>query len=134
MAPQDEAEYLKHRLLSLAHDADIVLDLHCDDQALMHIYLGTPLWPGSADLSAQLGAEVTLLAEDSGGAPFDESCSRIWWQLAEKFPDYPIPPACLSATVELRGIADVSHENGAHDAENIFIFLKKKGICPGRGS
>jgi predicted deacylase len=132
MAPDDEAAYLKHKLLSLACDADVVLDLHCDDEAVMHVYLGTPLWPAAADLSAQLGAEVTLLAEDSGVTPFDEACSRIWWQLAEKFPDHPIPPACLAATVELRGIADVSHQYGIQDAENIFNFLKRRGFVRGK--
>jgi predicted deacylase len=131
MAPVDEAKYLKHLLLSLSYDADIVLDLHCDDQAVLHVYLGTPLWPDAADLSAQLGADVTLLAEDSGVTPFDEACSRIWWQLAEKFPDHPIPSACLSATVELRGISDVSHEHGAQDAENIFLFLQRRGFIKG---
>ena len=131
MTPGDEAEYLKHLLLSLSYDADIVLDLHCDDQAVLHVYLGTTLWPDAADLSAQMGAEVTLLADDSGVTPFDEACSRIWWQLAEKFPDHPIPPACLSATVELRGISDVSHKHGAQDAENIFLFLQRRGFIKG---
>lgn len=132
MAPKDEAEYLKHLLLSLSYDADIVLDLHCDDQAVMHVYLGTPLWPDAVDLPAQLGAEVTLLAEDSGVTPFDEACSRIWWQLAQKFPDHSIPSGCLSATIELRGISDVSHEHGAQDAENIFQFLQRRGFIKGK--
>jgi predicted deacylase len=128
---KDEAAYLKHLLLSMSYDADIVLDLHCDDQAALHVYLGTPLWPDAADLPAQMGAEVTLLADDSGVTPFDEACGRIWWQLAEKFPDHPIPPACLSATVELRGISDVSHENGAQDADNIYLFLQRRGFIQG---
>lgn len=128
---QDEAAALKHRLLSLSVDADIVLDLHCDYQALMHVYLGTPLWPEAADLSAQLGAEVTLLAADSGVTPYDEACSRIWWQLAEKFPDHPIPSACLAATVELRGMADVSHPQAQQDAQNIFWFLQRRGFIKG---
>ena len=127
----DEAEYLKHLLLSLSYDADVVLDLHCDDRAVLHVYLGTPLWPDAADLPAQLGADVTLLAEDSGVTPFDEACSRIWWQLAQKFPDYPIPSACLSATVELRGISDVSHEQGERDADNIYLFLQRRGFIQG---
>jgi predicted deacylase len=131
LAPRDEAAYLKHLLLTLAVDADVVLDLHCDDQALIHVYLGTPLWPEAADLSAQLGAEVTLLAEDSGVTPFDEACSRTWWNLAEKYPDYPIPSACLAATVELRGISDVSHARGAQDAGNIFLFLQRRGFIQG---
>ncbi|MGD2184547.1 MAG: M14 family metallopeptidase [Desulfobacterales bacterium] len=131
MAPQDEAAYLKHLLLTLAVDADVVLDLHCDDQALIHIYLGTPLWPEAADLPAQLGAEATLLAEDSGVTPFDEACSRIWWKLAEKYPDYPIPSACLAATIELRGVSDVSHARAAQDAGNIFLFLQRRGFIRG---
>jgi predicted deacylase len=131
MAPRDETAYLKHLLLTLAHDADVVLDLHCDDQAVVHVYLGTPLWPEAADLSAQLSAEVTLLAEDSGVMPFDEACSRIWWNLAEKYPDFPIPSACLAATVELRGITDVSHARGAQDAGNIFLFLQRRGFIQG---
>ena len=57
MAPEDESAFLKHCLLSLACDADIVLDLHCDLQASVHIYMGTPLWPDAADLTAELGAE-----------------------------------------------------------------------------
>jgi predicted deacylase len=131
MAPQDEAAYLKYLLLLLAFDADIMLDLHCDYQAVMHVYLGTPLWPDAADLSAQLGAEVTLLAEDSGVTPYDEACSRIWWQLAQKFPDRPIPPACLAATVEMRGMADVCHAQAQQDAQNIFWFLQRRGFIKG---
>ena len=131
LAPGGEAEVLKHRLLSLSVDADIVLDLHCDDQALMHVYMGTSLWPAGSDLSAQLGAAVTLLADDSGVTPFDEACSRLWFRLAERFADRPIPPACLSATVELRGQADVDHTLAAGDAENLFIFLQRRGLIRG---
>jgi hypothetical protein len=128
----DEGEFLKRTLLSLAVDADLVLDLHCDYEACLHIYMGTPLWPDASDLTAQLGARVTLLAKSSGGEPFDEACSKIWWELAERFPDYPIPPACLSATVELRGTRDVSHEFGGNDARNIFLFLKRRGFISGK--
>ena len=131
LCPSDEAAALKHQLLLLSIDADIVLDLHCDYQALMHVYLGTPLWPDAKDLSAQLGAEVTLLAADSGVTPYDEACSRIWWQLAQKFPDHPIPSACLAATVELRGMADVSHAQAQQDAQNIFWFLQRRGFIKG---
>ena len=131
ISPAGEAAALKHQLLLLSFDADIVLDLHCDYQALMHVYLGTPLWPDAKDLSAQLGAEVTLLAADSGVTPYDEACSRIWWQLAQKFPDHPIPSACLAATVELRGMADVSHAQAQQDAQNIFWFLQRRGFIKG---
>jgi predicted deacylase len=132
MKPQDDAAYLKYLLLSLSYDADVVLDLHCDYQSIVHIYLGSPLWPDAADLPAQMAAEATLLAKVSGENPFDEACSRIWWDLAEKFPETPIPPACLAATVELRGSSDVSHELACADAENIFLFLLRRDFIEGR--
>lgn len=130
-SPEDEAQSLKKQLLSMACDADIVLDLHCDHQALVHIYMGTPLWPEAQDLSAQMAADVTLLADNSGGNPFDEACSRIWWDLAAQFPDKPIPPACFSVTIELRGIADTDPEVVKNDALNIFNFLQRRGIVSG---
>ena len=130
----DEGEFLKNALLSMAVDADIVLDLHCDYDASLHIYVGTPLWPEASDLSAQMGARVTLLAKLSGGEPFDEGCSKIWWELAEKFPGFPIPNSCLAATVELRGYTDVSHEYGKQDARNLFMFLKRRGFITGKAS
>lgn len=130
----DEGDSLKKTLLSLSVDADIVLDLHCDFEACLHIYMGTPLWPHAADLAAQLGSRATLLAKKSGGDPFDEACSKIWWELAERFPNNPIPAACLSATVELRGNRDVSHENNQQDAKNIFQFLKRRGFITGKAT
>jgi predicted deacylase len=129
--PEDEAAHLKHKLLTVAHDADIVLDLHCDHQAVMHVYMGASLWPAGRDLSAWLGAQATLLADDSGVTPFDEACSRIWWRLAKRFPEHPIPPACLAATVELRGQTDLSHAMAAEDARNIIRFLIGRGVIRG---
>ena len=131
LEPDDEVSALKHLLLSLSHDADIVLDLHCDLEALMHVYLGTPLWPGAEDLCAQMGAEAILLAADSGGTPFDEANSRPWWLLAEHFPDHPIPPACLAATVELRGQSDTDPETIELDSDNLFSFLQRRGLVGG---
>ncbi|BHH84939.1 succinylglutamate desuccinylase/aspartoacylase family protein [Desulforhopalus sp. 52FAK] len=129
--PLTEADHLKNGLIKLSHDADIVLDLHCDHQALLHIYAGTPLWPDCSDLSAQMGVSVNLLAEDSGDVPFDEANSKIWWELAAKFPEYPIPSACLAVTVELRGILDTDPDQTTEDADNIFLFLQRRGYIAG---
>lgn len=131
LEPDNESAQLKHGLLSHSFDADIVLDLHCDYQAITHVYMGSPLWPEASDLSAQVGSQATLLAKVSGDNPYDEACSRIWWELAEKFPDNPIPCACIAATVELRGISDVSHELASQDAENLFLFLQRRGFFTG---
>jgi len=131
ITPVDEVVFLRHALLRLAHDADIALDLHCDSDGAMHLFLGTPLWPDAADLSAQIGSRATLLATVSGGHAFDEAVGGPWWALAERHPEFPIPPACLAATVEFRGRSDVSEALAASDADNLFRFLQRRGIVEG---
>ncbi|MGQ0585856.1 MAG: succinylglutamate desuccinylase/aspartoacylase family protein [Gammaproteobacteria bacterium] len=129
----DENSALKLELYRRSCDADIVLDLHCDFEALLHLYVGASLWPGARDLAAALGARVTLLCDDSGGAAFDEANGSLWWRLAKEFPDRPIPPACLAATVELRGERDVDDARAARDADAILRFLAGRGLVRGRG-
>lgn len=131
ITPLGESAYVKHLLFSLSHDADIMLDLHCDFEAAMHIYTGTDLWPAARDLAAQMGAVATLLAAESGGSPFDEANSKLWWQLAERFPDHPIPAACLAATVELRGAGDTFPHQTEQDASNLYAFLQRRGYLAG---
>ena len=127
----EETDVLRLTLMRLAADSDIVLDLHCDEEAVLHLYLGTPLWPEGADLSAQLGSRVTLLATQSGGNPFDEAVGGIWWSLADRFANKPIALGCLSATVELRGETDVNDETARRDAENLLVFLRRRGVIAG---
>jgi len=122
---------LRQAVLGLAIDADIVMDLHCDLEALLHVYLGTPLWPDAADLCADMNIEAVLLSDDSGSGPFDESCGDPWWRLAKRFPDAAIPPACLAATLELRGQADVSDAMAEGDADGLMRFLQRRGVVAG---
>jgi predicted deacylase len=127
-APADNAGLLKKELLSMAIDADIVLDLHCDNQAVMHMYAGEPLADAVQPLAALLGARALLLARESGGEPFDEACSRLWWELAAHFPQAAIAPACVAVTIELRGENDVNYEYAAHDAQAILQYLAHAGV------
>lgn len=130
--PTGEVGALRHALLGLALDADLVLDLHCDNEAVMHLYTGDALWPEAADLAAELGCRAVLLARESGGHPFDEACSAPWWLLAERLGDAtPIPPACLAATVELRGKSDVDDAQAAADAEALMRILIRRGVVAG---
>lgn len=128
-------ESLRKTLLGLAIDADVVLDLHCDGEALLHLYTTPQTWPGDGQLLARcIGAELALLAERSGGEPFDEACSMLWPQLAERLgPAKPLPPACMAATIELRGEADVRHDLAAADAQGIVDFLIQRGVVAPEG-
>ncbi|MFM2066526.1 MAG: hypothetical protein RLZZ584_1435 [Pseudomonadota bacterium] len=124
---------LRKTLFTLAVDADIVLDLHCDGEAVLHFYTTPGCWPAAELLARCLGARAVLLADRSGGDPFDEACSMVWPQLAARL-GRPLPQACLAATVELRGEADVTHELAARDAAGIVDFLTRRGlIAPAPG-
>ncbi|MBZ2207684.1 succinylglutamate desuccinylase/aspartoacylase family protein [Massilia soli] len=127
-APRTDAETLKKVLLGMAIDADIVLDLHCDNEAVMHIYAGTPLAQAVAPLAALLGARALLVALEAGEEPFDEACSRLWWDLAAHFGEAAIPPACVAATVELRGEMEVDYDLARSDATAILRFLAHQGV------
>lgn len=133
--PTTELQSLRRTLLQLAHDADYVLDLHCDCEGLLHIYTETPCWPQLTPLAHLLRARVILLARNSGSAPLDECLSGLWWQLAEKLAldgsSAPLPQACNSTTVELRGEADVRHDLARADARAVFDFLCLRGVVAG---
>ncbi|WP_445681894.1 succinylglutamate desuccinylase/aspartoacylase family protein [Radicibacter daui] len=133
ITPRSETDALRLTLMKLSYDADIVLDLHCDNEAPVHVYLGEPLWPAGRDLCADLGSEVQLVARVSGDEPFDEANSAPWWLIADLIDlgDAPLPAACLAATVELRGLADVSPEIAGQDAANILRFLTRRGLVKG---
>jgi predicted deacylase len=124
-------EDLKRRLLANAVDCDTVLDLHCDAQAAVHLYALTVHEALAAELGAFLGAQAVLLAMDSGDAPFDESCSRPWVQLQQRFAGHPLPAACFASTVELRGEADVRWDLADADAQALLSFLAWRGLIDG---
>lgn len=128
----DELSAQRLALMRLAADADVVLDLHCDCEAVLHVYTGTPLWERVAPLAGLLNAHVALLETNSGDDPFDEACSRIWWDIAALVGDeFPIPLACLSVTVELRGLTDVKHADAKRDATALIDFLRLQGVIDG---
>jgi uncharacterized protein len=129
------AQDLKRRLLQTAIDADIVIDMHCDSDAVLHLYGLTPHAALAQELGAQLGARAVLLATESGDSPFDEACSRPWLDLQRMMEPTlgadAVPLACFSATVELRGEADVSHALARQDAAGLMAFLQLRGLVQG---
>ncbi|HDL6975210.1 TPA: succinylglutamate desuccinylase/aspartoacylase family protein [Yersinia enterocolitica] len=124
-----EVDALRQHLLMLACDADLVLDLHCDDRAILHLY-ADPAWQTSVDVLARfLHIDTVLLSQDSGGGSFDEACGLPWHRLAAHYPN--LAPACMAVTVELRGQQDVSHPQASTDAERIYQYLQHRGTIAG---
>lgn len=126
--PGTELQSLRRTLLLLAHDADFMLDLHCDCEGVLHFYTEEACWPQMQELAHFLAAEAILLAKSSGNRPIDECLSGAWWQLAERLQargcHAPLPQGCCSTTIELRGELDVSHAWAAADAQAIMHWLQ----------
>lgn len=120
----------KMRLIAMraAHDADMVLDLHCDDESLIHIFTSPEMIPGLDDLAAHMGADATLTAEDSGGGSFDEVLPVLFRKAQKANPAHPIPMRVETATLEYRGRADISDNLGRDDAQRLFNFLAGRGL------
>ena len=131
-----ELDSLRRTLLGLAIDADVVLDLHCDNEAVLHLYTTPESWTEVEPLARLLGSRAVLVAEVSGDEPFDEACSMAWPRVAAELTkrlgrSVTLPYACTAVTIELRGEADVSHELAARDAEGILQYLAVRGLVEG---
>ncbi|MFO1262832.1 MAG: succinylglutamate desuccinylase/aspartoacylase family protein [Rhodoferax sp.] len=130
--PTTELQSQRRTLLLLAHDADYVLDLHCDCEAVLHFYTEVACWPQFESLTRLLQCQAVLLARNSGGDPFDECLSGLWWRLAERLAAHghalPVPQGCCSATIELRGEIDVAHDLARADAQAILQWLGQIGV------
>ncbi len=130
--PDTELQSLRRTLLQLSHDADYMLDLHCDCEGVLHFYTEEPCWPSMAPLAHFLGAQAILLARNSGNRPIDECLSSAWWQLAERLKvagkQHALPQGCCSTTIELRGELDVTHVFAKQDALAIVNWLQFIGV------
>lgn len=130
--PTTELASLRRQLLTLSHDADFVLDLHCDCEGVVHFYTDEVCWAQMAPLAHLLGSRAILLAMGAGGAAFDECLSAVWWQLSESLAQTgqakPLPQSCYSVTIELRGELDVSHALAHTDAHAIYAFLQLQSV------
>lgn len=129
--PVNALQQQRQFVMQEAFDADYVLDLHCDNEALLHIFSAPQSAAVMQDLSDWMGAAATLFAETSGGYSFDEVWSNVWLDLAKAYPDKPIPLACHSATLEYRGQFDTFDALNKDDAERLYGFLQSQGLIGG---
>ncbi|MGP8307931.1 succinylglutamate desuccinylase/aspartoacylase family protein [Vibrio sp. YIC-376] len=127
---ETEFQSQQKALQMLSHDADVMLDLHCDFEAILHFYSTYYSWEGIEPLARLLGSEVNMLADDTGGNPFDCSVDMVWQRLNTEFGDI-IPRGCVGTTVELRGQADVYDEYADQDSQGILHYLHTLGVIKG---
>jgi uncharacterized protein len=126
--PRTAIQQLRLLVLRSAAAADIVLDLHCDDDSLKHIFTSPELMPGLQDLADWMGVAATLTAEDSGGGSFDEVLPTLYRKARLAHPHHPIPSGAETATLEYRGRADSFDAIGEEDAAGLFGFFAGRGL------
>ncbi|TCL72076.1 succinylglutamate desuccinylase/aspartoacylase family protein [Rhizobium sp. BK251] len=117
---------LKRHLLHMALGADLVLDLHCDDESLQYAYIDEAFWPEAEDLAAALEMEAVLLSDGESSA-FEEAVGFAWKYAVPGEKKTPLPGK-LAVTVELRGTRDVYPEMARKDAEGLWHFLAVRGV------
>jgi predicted deacylase len=108
----------------LAHEADIVLDLHTGPISSKHLYC-----PEYAKDSARFFdiPHVLLIPNDFGGA-MDEASFCPWWQLSEAFKakGRDIPVLVEAFTVELGSQEKIDLAEAELDANSILAYLSHK--------
>lgn len=117
---------LKRQLLHMALGADLMIDLHCDDEALQYAYIDDAFWPEASDLAAALDMEAVFLSDGESSA-FEEAVAYAWkYETAGQ--KKASLPGRLSVTVELRGTRDVYPDMARKDAEGLLRFLIARGV------
>ncbi|KAB7894888.1 succinylglutamate desuccinylase [Rouxiella sp. S1S-2] len=117
----------KKLLLKEAFRHDIVLDLHCDTSAALHLYSTLHQQERAVLLAGCMGIDTVFLEEQAGGQPFDEAFGKPWKLLTQA--GLANPQDCgFSTSIELRGQADVNDEVARADAEGILQFLAHEGL------
>lgn len=129
--PATALHKLRHAIMGEAYDADYVLDLHCDNEALPHLFVTPESMDHLTELADWMESAAQLTAADSGGGSFDEVWPSLWTRLAQAHPDKPIPFSAVAATLEYRGRPDVHDRLGKEDAEKLFGFFQAKGFVAG---
>jgi predicted deacylase len=115
------AERLKATLLALAGKADVVLDLHCEDDGPVYLYVSELQLDEGRRLARAMQATVILTDPADDPISFDLAVGARW--AAEKRVD----DTRFAATIELRGKMDVTPTYSKQDADGIYRYLVNIG-------
>lgn len=125
---------IAYQLQRLAHQADIVLDLHTGPISSKHLYC-----PEYAKASANyFNIEHTLLIPNDFDGAMDESTFCPWWSLQQAFQElgrnFSMGEGTFdkeSFTVELGSQEQIDLEVAKQDAQSILTYLQYKGAISG---
>lgn len=126
-----ESEHWRATLLSLSIDADFVIDIHCDQESLAHLYCHQSHAAIAEGMAESIDIPVVLLEEEAGGFSFDDCNAGVWRRMGGVPGGDGLPMACFGCTLELRGKDDISDALGASDAAGLMRFFALNGLIDG---
>lgn len=115
------SEQLKATLLAIADQADVVLDLHCDDEGPVYLYVSEAQIDEGRRLASAMQASVILTDASDDPISFDLAVG-VRWAAQNRNDD-----TRFAATIELRGMIDVSPELAEQDALGLYRYLVEIG-------
>lgn len=125
--PAETVAANKYLLLHEALQHDFFIDLHCDTSSILHIYANLNQRERALRLAKSMGVKAVFLEDEAGGFPLDEAYAKAWKTFyAREFVDS--EHLGFSATVELRGQADVEDDIAEQDALGLLRFLCAEGL------
>jgi predicted deacylase len=111
------AERFKATLLALAAKADVVLDLHCDEEGPVYLYVAERQLDEGRRLARAM--QATVILTDAGDDPISfDLAVGVRWAAERRDGD-----ARFAATIELRGMMDVTPEFAERDASGLYRYL-----------
>src|SRR5262249_34909086 len=114
-----------------AYDADLVVDLHCDDEALSYMMAPDGLWDEAKRFASDVGVHSLQPSGQSSGAHcFDECFLEPWLALRTEF-GARVPLSCKAFTFEMGGVLDVDPKLSARYAQGFFRYLRGIGCIAG---
>jgi predicted deacylase len=119
IAGRSVAQRLKATLIGLAITADVVLDIHCDEEGPVDIFAPEKCLSQAQDLARAMGAAVILTEAGPGPESFDITLMQRWGERTGV--------SGFAATVELRGMLDVTDEVAERDAAGLYRYLAGRG-------
>lgn len=120
-APGSVVQLWQKSLVQLAASADIVLDLHTDDEALPYLYVHRSFWPRGRELAAAMQMDVAVIWDEGGDGSFEETVIAPWLRAG-------VNSRQMAATLELRGQGDVSDRYAEQDANGLYAWLCACGV------
>lgn len=121
LRPASAFDAWQKAILDLALDAQIVLDLHTDAEAVPYVYVHRRFWPAANDLVGALAPDLTIVWDDDEDSAFEGAVLAHWVRAGQT-------EGRLVATLELRGQSDVSDAFAERDAQGLYTFLCARGV------